>query len=209
MSVLDQLAGRWVGRLGVTAFVIAALAVGRVIGHDLPQPATVMADPHARHAEVGETVELRRATVTVTDIRLSETLQIDPASPAIGTSGVFVVADLQTTARFDDATISDVAITRPNGSAVTTWRATRPGSHTCQVAPPGVPQACQTTIEVPIDRLEGMQLELSAAYGDTRFDDMLVIDLGLTPADAEQAWAELSLQPRVIGLAQVPGGQDE
>lgn len=197
MSMLDDFARRWTGRLGVTAFVVAALALGRAIGADLPQPDQVLGTPHTRTAEIGQEVPLKRATVTVTDLRLARTLEDPFGGQPLRTPGIYLVADLVATATDADAVIGKVQAQQ--GSMV--WEPARGGLSTCRVTPPGVPQACQVAVEVPVDQLAGMTLLVSPAPHDIRFEDALVIDPGFTESDAEAAAASLLLADRVLGPA--------
>lgn len=194
MNIADQLSRRWAGRLGVTGFVIAALALGRAIGDDLPDSAALLAEPHQVEVGVGETAQMRTMQVTVESVQLARTV-VEEWGTEKATPGVFVVAELTSRAGSETAGPTWFAVTSADGSRV--WENTR-GLRSCLISHPGLEQRCSVAIEVPPEELEGMRLLASGDQFDQRYDSQLVLDLGLTPADAEQAREGVELTPREV-----------
>lgn len=174
---MSLLSSRWTGRLGTTAFVVAALALGRVVGDELPQPFDRLGAPRDHHVAVGETAHLRTAQVTVRGVRLGSALE--DTSATLGTPGVWLVAELEITPTDADASLASWHVVARDG---TEWGRTRALLDTCRSTPPGVTQRCGIAVEVLPDALPGAQLRL-ATEEDVRYDDRAVVDLGLTADD--------------------------
>lgn len=185
MSWVDTVSRRWVGRAGVTAFVIAALAVGRVVGDAAaPRGDKVMEVPHDVVVAVGEPAELRTATVTVDSVSLATSVTDELGYTVQQTPGVYVVVEITSVAR--DETAGPLGASLSSADGTRTYARTRP-TLSCLAQPPGMTQTCGVALEIPPAELEGARLLLSTHAGDNRFDDQLVLPLGLTPADAEAA----------------------
>lgn len=180
---MSVLAGRWVGRLGVTAFVIAALSLGRVIGDELPQPFDTFTQPRDHAVAVGEVAALRTADVSVTDVQVG-THVLDSSTP-LPTPGLWLVIELELTPRLADAAPSTWSVVSTDGRQ---WGRTRPLLATCRSTPPGITQRCGLVVEVLPEALPGASLQLATEL-DTRYDDRAVIDLGLDEAAVDAALA--------------------
>lgn len=189
-------ADRWVGRAGTIAFVLAALALARVIGGEFPEPIEEFQEPHTVAAAVGEEASLRTARVTVEDVRLGSS--IVGQGVALPTDGVWVVADLTLTPRDEDAALSYAQVVDGQGRV---FRATQPGSRTCAGSGPQIPLRCSLAIEVPAEAVPGATLQLGTGV-DPRFDNLLEVPLGLTAADVEAAQAAEGVEL----LPATPGG---
>lgn len=182
--------GRWTGRLGTTAFILAALALGRVVGDELPRPFDRLNEP--RHVEVGlgATAALRTAEVSVTRVQLGTALA--DTSSTLTTPGLWLVADVQLTPTDADAWLATWEVVGADGRE---WGRTRPLLDTCRITPPGITQTCGVALEVAPEALPGARLRL-ATQEDVRYDDRAVVDLGLTEAHVEQAGDEpLEIRP--------------
>lgn len=191
------LSSRWTGRLGTTAFVVAALAVGRVVGDELPQPFDRLGAPRDHHVAVGETAHLRTAQVTVTDVHLGPVL--DDMSTPLTTPGTWLVAELEITPTEADASLAGWHVVGPDGRE---WGRSRALLDTCRSAPPGVTQRCGIAVEVLPDALPGAVLRL-ATEEDVRYDDRAVVDLGLTAQDV--AAAQGTVTPLVVPAFEMEG----
>lgn len=167
-------ADRWVGRAGTIAFVVAALALARVIGGQFPQPIEEVEEPHRVTGTVGEQASLRAAEITVDEVRLGPEL-VGPGL-ALTTDGVWVVADVTFTPTLEDAGLAYVQVVDGEGRI---FRATRPGTSTCNASGPGIPLSCSLAIEVPADAVPGATLQLAPEV-DPRYDNLLELPLGLT-----------------------------
>jgi hypothetical protein len=178
---MSLLGGRWTGRLGTTAFVLAALALGRVVGDELPQPFDRLGAPREHHVAVGEPARLRTAEVTVTGVRVGPAL--DDLSATLTTPGVWVVADLEITPTDADASLATWEVVAADG---TEWGRTRALVDTCRSTPPAITQRCGVAVEVLPDAVPGARLRL-ATQDDVRYDDRAVVDLGLTADDVSGA----------------------
>lgn len=178
---MSLLSSRWTGRLGTTAFVVAALALGRVVGDELPQPFDRLGAPRDHHVAVGETAYLRTAEVTVTGVRMGPVLE--DVSTTLTTPGAWLVADLEITPTDADASLAGWHVVAPDGRE---WGRTRALLDTCRSTPPGVTQRCGVVLEVLPEALPGAVLRL-ATEEDVRYDDQAVVDLGLTADDVGAA----------------------
>ena len=174
-------ADRWVGRAGTIAFVLAALALARVIGGHFPEPIEEFEEPHRMVAEVGEEASLRAAHVTVDEVRLGSSVVGHGLS--LPTDGVWVVLDLTYTPTTEDAGLPYAQVVDGQGR---TFRTTMPSSSTCILSGPGIPSSCSMAIELPADAVPGATAQL-ATWADPRFDNLLEVPLGLTAADVEAA----------------------
>lgn len=187
------------------AFVIASLAVGRAVGGDLPDGLAIMAEPHDRQATLAEPVELRNATLTVTKVTLADALTDDLELSVTDTPGVFVLVELTSAARQRNRGPDLISIASADGTRV--WERTR-AIDTCVATQAGLVQKCSMAVELPPAELAGTQLRISTTGFDDRFDDRLVLDLGLVPSDAERAWSLYRVPARTVHAAQ-PKTPDE
>ncbi len=173
---------RWAGGAGTAAFVVAALAVGRVVGDQLPEPFDRLSAPREHVVAVGEAAHLRTADVVVTGTHLGAVL--DDGTAGVTTPGVWLVADLEITGTDGDSRLGTWEVVSADGTR--SWSQTRGLTRTCSVAPPGVTQRCSVALEVVPEALPGATLRLGTV-SDLRYDDVAVVDLGLTAEDVEAA----------------------
>lgn len=195
MSWIDTFSRRWVGRAGVTAFVIAALAVGRVVGDAVPRGDKVMAVPHDVVVAVGERAQLRTATVTVDSVTLATSVTDELGHILQQTPGVYVVAEITSVARTEGTGVLSASLISADGTR--TFDRTRP-TLTCLSQPPGMTQTCGVALEIPPEEVEGARLALSTNQFEGRYDDRLVLPLTLTAADAEAAAQDPAAEPTVV-----------
>lgn len=191
MSAVTTLGARWAGRAGTVAFVLVALALGRAVGDELPSPIDSYARPHEVTATLGRPVQLRAATVTVDGVGVSSSFQ---SSSSVYTSpGIFVLADVTFTPTLEDSALGHVEIVDRQGRSFTV---TRTGGNTCPLTAPGLLTRCSVVLELPEDALPGATLRLGTDGTDTAYQDLAVLDLGLSAEDARQAADAEPLVPR-------------
>lgn len=175
------MADRWVGRAGTIAFVLAALALARVIGTQFPDAVQEFELPHAVGVEVGEAGSLRTAEITVEELRLGT--ELTGPGTILPSPGVWLVADVTFTPTLEDARPLYVEVLDEQGRS---FRATRAGTNSCTTSPPGVPMTCSVAVELPADAWTGASLRLGTS-DDPRFDNLLVLPLPVTADQVEQA----------------------
>lgn len=173
---------RWAGSAGTVAFVVAALAVGRVVGDQLPEPFDRLGAPREHAVSVGEAAHLRTAEVMVTGTHLGPVL--DDGITGISTPGVWLVADLELTGTGADSVLGTWEVVAADG--VRTWSQTRGLTRTCGLVPPGITQRCSVAVEVLPEALPSARLRLGTG-SDLRYDDVAVVDLGVTADDVAAA----------------------
>jgi hypothetical protein len=173
------------------AFVLAALALARAVGDDLPSPFDTYAAPREVATTEGEATRLRAATVTVEGVELSRTYR--SSSSLYVTPGVFVLAHVAFSPTLEDLTLGHVEIVDPAGRSFTP---TRSGASTCPLTAPGLVARCSVLLELPADALAGARLRLGTNGTDTAYQDLAVLDLGLTAQDAELAADAEPVRPR-------------
>lgn len=191
MNVAGALASRWAGRAGTVAFVLAALALARAVGDELPSPFDTYAAPREVATTEGTAAHLRAATVTVDGVALSRTFR--SSSSTYESPGVFVLADVTFSPTIEDATLGHVEIVDAAGRSFTP---TRSGSSTCPLTAPGLVARCSVLLELPADALPGARLRLGTDGTDTAYQDLAVLDLGLTARDVQVAADAEPVQPR-------------
>ncbi|NEE00908.1 hypothetical protein [Phytoactinopolyspora halotolerans] len=172
--------------VGVVALLVATLMTGRALDRVLPA-----ADDAARGFErsgvVGEQLRLRYGTVEAG--RPEGSTQIVTAGGTYLSTGVYVVVPVTFTAAHEPQSLSYAAIRDATGRVFEAGTQRNPFSMDGP-AQPGVPRHTQVAVELPVDAVAGAQLVLALQPDDDnhRRDDVAVIDLGLTGADA-QRWA--------------------
>lgn len=185
MSRLLTFARRWSGRGGTIAFVVAALALARVIGDQYPDAAAHYARPHLVQVALGETAHLRTMDVVVDAPQVGTTVQDDWS--VLETSGVFVQVEVAYTPTLEDTGLRYAEIVDAQGRSFTT---TRSGSNTCTLSRPLVTSHCSVALELPADAVPGATLRLAADGFNPGYDSMLEVPLGLDAADVEAALAD-------------------
>ncbi|MDO9379601.1 MAG: hypothetical protein Q7T56_12200 [Nocardioidaceae bacterium] len=179
-------------RLGTGAVVLAALAVGQVVNTYLPE------NPQAsrafeREGVVGRPIEMRPFTVEVTDVEGAEQVQ-----PQTGTSwaspGLVLVVTFTVTPSAEPRTVQWAELrSGSRTTAVTTFG--QRGRLDCPVGVADLPSRCVATIESAPGALPGSRLALAPNLDDDRWDDVAVVDLGISRADVD-AWRDA--EPMVL-----------
>lgn len=174
-----------------TVFVLAALAAGRAVTEALPtesgrNPAT--ADPFIVNAKVGDSADLRYATVTIDRVRPA--LGVEGIYDVESTPGHFVVVDVTTRVKKRPQALTGFTLIARDGrrySADGRW----PGG----AQPAGIDWHLTRVFEVPADAIQGAVLEvaLNEDWWEQRRDHVLHVDLGLGKVKAEEFKANQDL----------------
>lgn len=172
-------------RLGAGALVIAALAVGQSMNDHLPEQHDDRA--FERTGVVGQPVDLRFGTVEVTSVDGS-TVTAGSYGDRIATPGVFVVVEFTFTATNERAGVSYGELRAASGDLVTFSSFGERTRIDCGMSQPSFTNDCTAVIEVASKDLAGATLALTKEFVDPRFDDMAVVDLGITKDEARE-WA--------------------
>lgn len=183
--------------VGTILVALVLLVAGSVLQDWLPgEHDDPVSTPHLRTADVGETVDLRTADLTVDEVTGTSTLlefgneQVSP--------GVWVVATYTLVAKQENTTIGFVEGTDAEGRV---WGMDGRNTNICTDSPPGVEVHCVVSLEVPVDAVPTLHLRMARESRDTRYDVIAEIDLGLTADDARAfAGAEpLELPAATVG----------
>lgn len=174
-------------QLGTGALVLAALAVGQVINAHLPAD-DASDKAFERTAVVDKTLHLRSGDLTVTSIEGARSV-VRTSGGGFRSPGVVVVVSFDFTARKIPGTMTYGEL-RTAGGDVTTFSAFGDRSAvTCPRGQVGILVHCNAAVETDPDTLAGAHLALAPLSLDPRFDDMAVVDLGITKAIAAE-WDE-------------------
>lgn len=173
----------------IASAVVAAMALGQLITEKLPDSVDPSA-PFVRHGEVGETVELRYADVTVTGVRSAQRLL---GTSTVLATGTFLIADVKYVGqrKFDVFEGFEVLDGEGRRYAMTTRGGACPSSLSAST---GVPSYAIICFDLPKRALKGARLVFSRdGYGvngsDQRRDDLAEIDLGIDAKQAESLWS--------------------
>ncbi len=179
---LARTAARTVARTGGTgAVALALLVAGSLLQGWLPDDdADPVAEPHVRRGAVGDTIDLRTATVRVDEVL--GTTRVEQYGSEDVTPGLWVVVRYTVVPTEENAQITFAELGDAEGRV---WGLVGRNTNSCTESPPGLAAHCTVFVEVPPDALPTLDLRLARLSRDTRFDALAEIDLGLTDADAE------------------------
>lgn len=166
------------GALGIA--VLAALGLGRVISDAWPTGDSPEAS-FVRHGQVGDTVRLRYADVSVD--RVAATGSLATVAGGVRTSGIWLVVDLTVVARQRPLAAPRITITDASG------RIFSPDNRSGYLFTPaqtGIPWHVRVPVEMPQGDLVGLVLRLTGNTEDNRRDDVASIDLGIDRSAAER-----------------------
>jgi hypothetical protein len=193
-----------------TALVVGAVTAGCALVTYLPQDAGVDA-PFIVEGEVGETLDLTYAKLTVTEVRLADTLT--GLSEAAAAGGTFVVVDATWRATQGQTSFSGAEVTDRQGRRF--WPTNLAGCSSSASAQPGYAWRTTYCFDVPRDALAGATVRLarggqSEDHAGQRRDAVAVIDLGITPSEVDTLWeAEETVSPEAPGYAPASAGGSE
>ncbi|MFC7490917.1 MULTISPECIES: hypothetical protein [unclassified Knoellia] len=176
--------------IGTGAFVIAAMALGRLITDHVPLDEA--ADkPFVRTGAVGRGVALEYADVTVTGFHVTPTIMGDPASAA---GGRWLVIDTELVARDKPLTMAGFFLVDGQDRR---YVASNRGSECATSAnlSTGVRTYASICFDIPERALEGARLFATRGQWDShesefRRDDLADIDLGITASEVDTLWAQ-------------------
>lgn len=193
-----------------TALVVGAVAAGCALVTYLPQDGGVDA-PFVVEGEVGETLDLTYAELTVTEARVADTLTGLSETAAAG--GTFVVVDATWRATQGQTSFSGAEVTDRQGRRF--WPANLAGCSTSASAQPGYAWRTTYCFDVPRDALAGATIRLARGvqtedHAGQRRDAVAVVDLGITPSEVDALWeAEETVSPEQPGYAPASAGGNE
>lgn len=193
-----------------TALVVGAVTAGCALVTFVPQERAVD-EPFIVEGEVGETLDLTYADLTVTEVRVADTLTSFSEAAAAG--GTFIVVDATWRATQGETTFSGAEVTDRQGRRF--WPSQRGGCSLSASAQPGYAWRTTYCFDVPRDALEGATVRLARGgqieeHADQRRDAAAVVDLGITASEADELWeAKETVSPEEPGYAPASTGGGE
>jgi hypothetical protein len=168
-------------------------------------------EPFVVEGAVGERLDLTYAELTVTDVRVAETLTSPAEAAAAG--GTFLVVDATWRATQGDTAFAGAEVTDPQGRRF--WPSTRGGCATSTRAQPGYAWRTTYCFDVPRDALAGASVRLARGdqaeeHAGQRRDAVAVVDLGISRQEADELWeAAGTVSPEEPGFAPASAGGGE
>ncbi|WP_165368274.1 hypothetical protein, partial [Phytoactinopolyspora endophytica] len=159
-----------------------------------------------RIGAVGEPLQLRYGTVEIG--RPDGSTRLDSGNSTYLTTGIYVAVPITFIAAHEPQAPAYVAIRDTEGRVFEAGSNRNPFSIGGQVQA-GIPRHTQAAVELPVDAVPGALLVFALQPIDEnhRRDDVAVIDLGLTEADAQE-WAAdddgIRVEPATEGLGERP-----
>ncbi|MFI9487643.1 hypothetical protein ACIG47_14735 [Promicromonospora sp. NPDC052451] len=193
-----------------SALVVGAVTAGCALVTYLPQD-TALEDPFVVEGGVGETLDLTYAELTVTDVRVADTLSGVTETAVAG--GTFVVVDATWRATQGLTTFVGAEVTDAEGRRF--WPANLADCTTAPKAQPGYAWRATYCFDVPRDALAGATVRLARGdqaeeHAGQRRDAVAVVDLGITGGEADELWeATETVSPEMEGYATASPGGDE
>lgn len=175
----------WKGSLLVVGGVVAGCAFVATVPQEM-----VVETPFVVEGAVGETLDLTYAELTVTEVRVADTLE--SFSEVAQAGGTFVVVDATWRATQGATSFVGAEITDTEGR--TFWPTDQAGCSTSAKAQPGYAWHVTYCFDVPRDALAGATVRLARGgqteeHAGQRRDAAGVVDLGISAADAKELWA--------------------
>lgn len=188
-------------RVATAVGVLLVLGLGQQLTARAPSPTEASA-PYERPGQVGTPVALRAADVVVTAVD-GATAVTRSGGRGLKTPGVVVIVSYRVTTRAEPGVISGAALVSTDGQVYAAAPGAARSSTECRVGQPGITVACSAVIELPRDAAVGATLRLSRGADDVRFDDVAVIDLGITQ-EAVAGWTARTT-PVAVPAASIVG----
>lgn len=192
------------------ALVVGAVTAGCALVTYVPQ-STSVETPFVVEGAVGETLDLTYAELTVTDVRVADTLTSPAEAAAAG--GTFLVVDATWRAAQGETRFSGAEVTDEQGRRF--WPSTRGGCSVSASAQPGYAWRTTYCFDVPRDALAGATVRLARGsqvedHAGQRRDAVAVVDLGLSAQEADELWeATETVSPEEPGYATASTGGNE
>lgn len=193
-----------------TALVVGAVTAGCALVTYVPQDGGV-ADPFIVEGTVGETLDLTYADLTVTDVRVADS--VANVSEAALAGGTYLVVDVTWRATQGETAFNGAEVTDPRGRLF--WPAGNAGCATSAKSQPGYSWHATYCFDVPKDALAGATVRLARGtqteeYAGQRRDAVAVVDLGITQDEAAQLWeTKETVTPDAQDYAPVGAGGGE
>ncbi|MFC7485968.1 hypothetical protein ACOCJ7_05520 [Knoellia sp. CPCC 206453] len=176
--------------IATAAFVIAAMALGRLITDHVPLDVTA-AEPFSHTGSVGKVVGLEYADVTVTAVHVTPTVMGNPASAA---GGRWLIVDTEMLARTAPVTVAGLFLVDGQDRR---YIASARGSEcaTSVKLATGVRSYASVCFDIPKKALTGARLFATRSAYDSvesnfRRDDLADIDLGISASEVDALWAQ-------------------
>lgn len=185
-----------------TALVVGAVTAGCALVTALPQDEG-LDDPIVVEGAVGETLDLDYAELTVTDVRVADTVAGVAETALAG--GTFVVVDVTWRATQQATTFAGAEISDTRGRRY--WPAALGDCAGSASAEPGYAWRATYCFDVPQEALAGATVRLargsqSEDHAEQRRDAVAVVDLGITAGEAPALWeAAETVTPEPQGFA--------
>ncbi|GGM13403.1 hypothetical protein ACFQBY_06365 [Promicromonospora citrea] len=185
-----------------TALVVGAVTAGCALVTALPLDSGVD-DPFVVEGAVGETLDLDYAELTVTDVRVADTVAGFAETALAG--GTFVVVDVTWRATQQATTFAGAEITDARGRRY--WPAALGDCAVSVSTQPGYAWHATYCFDVPQEALAGATVRLargsqSEEYAEQRRDAVAVVGLGITADEAPALWeATETVTPEPQGFA--------
>ncbi|MCP2264913.1 DUF4352 domain-containing protein [Promicromonospora thailandica] len=191
-----------------TALVLGAVTAGCALVTYLPQDQG-LDTPVVVEGVPGETLDLTYAELTVTDVRVADTLEGTTETAVAG--GTFLVVDVTWRATRTQTTFAGAEVTDSQGRRF--WPSALGDCAASATSQPGYAWRATYCFDVPEDALAGATVRLargsqSEEHAEQRRDAVAVVDLGITAGAARTLWdAAETVRPEPQGFA-VPGAGD-
>lgn len=179
--------------------VVAALFLGSWVVQLIPDADEQFGRPFEHRAAVGEPVEVRTGTVTVTGLTTAR--EIERLGSVAATTGVWLVAELEWVTSREPAELP-LAQSRLVTADGRSYGGIAPLPASCGPGQPHLTLFCQAPFEVPADALEGAELHIPAEFLGG-LDDVAIIDLGIDAARSAEL-AQPSERLELTGPRELP-----
>ena len=192
------------------ALVVGGVAAGCALVTYVPQDTTVE-EPFVVEGAVGETLDLTYAELTVTDVRVADTLT--GLTEAAAASGTFLVVDATWRATQGETTFSGAEVTDAQGRRF--WPTDQADCSLSASAQPGYAWRATYCFDVPRDALEGATVRLARGdqaeeHAGQRRDAVAVVDLDISGQQADELWeAAETVSPEEPGYVPASAGGSE
>ncbi|MFJ3403654.1 hypothetical protein [Promicromonospora sp. NPDC090134] len=190
-----------------SALVVGGVVAGCALVTAVPQE-TVVETPFVVEGAVGETLDLTYADLTVTDVRVADT--VESFSETAVANGTFVVVDATWRATQGATVFRGAEITDAEGRRF--WPTDQAECSISANAQPGYAWRITYCFDVPQDALAGATVRLARGdqtedYAEQRRDAAAMVDLGISAQQAKELWAATdTVQTEAPGYATASAG---
>lgn len=172
-----------------TALVLGGVAAGCTLVTYVPQDVGVVETPFVVEGAVGETLDLTYAELTVTDVRVADT--VTSLSEAAAAGGTFLVVDATWRATQGATGFHGAEVTDTQGRRF--WPTDQAECASSTNAQPGYSWRATYCFDVPKEALAGATVRLARGdqkeeHAGQRRDAVAVVDLGISREEADTLW---------------------